>query len=63
MHIHAYEAAKIKKYKPKALIELPTPDEIAARFHAIASHENVEPIKYQKAEFDGVLDWQRARIH
>jgi DNA-binding CsgD family transcriptional regulator len=55
LHIHAYEASKIKKYKPKALIDLPTSEEITARFHAIASHENGEPIRYQKAEFDGVI--------
>lgn len=51
MHAFAYEGAKMKKYKPKAMLELENREALAAQFFNFDEPIPLIPVQFQKAKF------------
>jgi DNA-binding CsgD family transcriptional regulator len=55
MHVFSYQGAQIKKYKPKAMLELQNRDALEAKFLNFDDRTLPKPIQFQKAKFDELI--------
>lgn len=55
MHAFSYEGAQIKKYKPKAMLEIENREALQEKFLHFDEHVNQVPVQFHKAKFGDLV--------